>query len=632
MDRPEQPGHDPFAHSSGTASQLEYPAMSNFASHALLRMLDGLLPRAIAEDSDALTLNRARMLVLIVVGAALFAVASAAFHWITDNETRGLFNLFCVPLALLVLVSLQYPGDSGSDSRAVPADPGRRVQRTLFIFLSLLLVAMTVGPFLSRHGFGVPVSLVIVPFLAASLGGLAVGLAWTAVTLSVLCVMAIGVSFDPARGLVAWNTVIVAGVVGIGGCLAEAARAQARKDAEASSLEASGLARSRDATEEELKASRELLGHAFRRMPALLALSELSTGRILDVNDCFERVSGWTLAEARGQTFSDLNAWVSPDDRGRMLDAAFTRGKAHDLEIALRTRSGSEIWLLLAVDILELNGQSVVLAQGVDITDRKRAEQALAQSRKLLEDRVVERSERLRASQLELRRQRQLASIGTLAAGVAHQINNPIASIMASAEYALLAAPESGDGGNAIRDDALRAVISEAARCGQIVKNVLRFARQQPTARWIEDLGPLVGRTAALCRDYVADHGGELRISLHDSRLPALVSPIEIEQVLVNLVRNAAEALEGGGVVSVGVYPRDALVEIAIDDDGRGIPRERLDHLFEPFYTTRVHQGGTGLGLSFAHGVVVDHGGVIRFESEPGKGTRIRIQLPLAPT
>jgi len=131
----------------------------------------------------------------------------------------------------------------------------------------------------------------------------------------------------------------------------------------------------------------------------------------------------------------------------------------------------------------------------------------------------------------------------------AHQINNPIASIMASAEYALLAAPESDDGGTAIRDEALRSVISEAARCGQIVRNVLRFARQQPTARWIEDLVPLVGRTATLCRDDVADHGGELQISLHDTRLPALVSPIEIEQVLVNLIRNAAEALEGSGIV-----------------------------------------------------------------------------------
>lgn len=602
--------------------------MSHFAPQSLLRKLDGLLPESIVERSNPETLNRARSLVLVVVGAAIFAGVSAAYHGLMGNPSRGLFNLLCAPLALLVFWPLH---GRASAPAAEANDPGRSLRLALFLFLSLLLVTMSVGPFLSREGFGVPVALAIVPFLAAALGGIAVGWAWTAVTLSVLCVMAIGVSADPEKGLVAWNTVIVAAVVGIGGCLAEQARARARRDAESSSLEACGLARSRDETEAELRASRELLAHAFRRMPALLTLSELSTGRILDVNECFERVSGWTLAEARGRTLADLNAWVSPGDRKRMLEAALAHDKAHDLEIAMRTRSGSEIWLLLAVDILEVKGQSLVLCQGVDITARKRAEQALARSRQLLEDRVVERSERLRASQLELRRQRQLASIGTLAAGVAHQINNPIASIMASAEYALLAAPECPEGGDAIRDEALRSVIAEAMRCGQIVKNVLRFARQQPTARWVEDLGPLVRRTAAICQGYVVDHGGLLRIDTTDGALSALVSPIEIEQVLVNLIRNAAEALDGEGVVRVGVYAREQWVEISIDDEGRGIPRERLDHLFEPFYTTRVHQGGTGLGLSFAHGVVVDHGGTIHVESEVGKGTRIRILLPASP-
>jgi PAS domain S-box-containing protein len=168
-------------------------------------------------------------------------------------------------------------------------------------------------------------------------------------------------------------------------------------------------------------------------MPAMLILSELATGRIVDVNECFERLSGWTLAEVRGRTLSELKAWGSVEDRQRLLTTMLDRGQTLDVEILMRTKSGGEIWLLAAADILEMNGSQLVLAQGVDITDRKRAEQALARSRQLLEDRVVERSERLRASQLELRRQRQLASIGTLAAGVAHQINNPIASIMASA-------------------------------------------------------------------------------------------------------------------------------------------------------------------------------------------------------
>lgn len=622
--------------------------MSLFASSALLGLPDRLLPKSIAQDADALTRNRGRMLVVVVAGAVLFALASAAFHWATDSAGRVLLNLVCAPLGLLVLASLHWPvrggggaaspvGDGPSHTNPSPGSSAaqiaavRRLHRSLFTFLGLLFGALCMGPFLSNQPFGVPVALTVVPFLGALIGGLAVGTAWTAVTLVALCAMAIGVSDDPERSLVAWNAVIVAGVVGIGGCLSEAARDRARREADASSREASGLARSRDETEAELKASRELLALAFRRTPAMLMLSELATGRIIDVNEFFERRSGWKLEEVRGRTLSDLNAWVSLDDRQRLVETILDRGRTQDVEITLRTRSGREIWLLAAADILELNGESHVLSQAIDITDRKRAEQALALSRQLLEDRVVERSERLRASQLALRRQRQLASIGTLAAGVAHQINNPIAAIMASAEYALLAAQDGGESADAIRDEALRSVISEAARCGQIVKNVLRFARQQPTARWVEDLVPLVHRTAALCRSYVAEHGGELRIDALEDALPALISPIEIEQVLVNLLRNAAEALDGRGGVRIGVRRRDRRIEISIDDEGRGIARERLEHLFEPFYTTRIQQGGTGLGLSFAHGVIVDHGGEIHVESEVGKGTRFRILLPLAP-
>ncbi len=630
--------------------------MSLFASSDLLGLLDRLLPKSIAQDADALTRNRGRMLVVVVAGAVLFAVASAAFHRATDGVERALFNLACAPLGLLVLASLHAPvpgggapaslvGEfpshavSGPGSSAAQAVAVRRLRRSLFAFLGLLFSALSLGPFLSHHPFGVPVALTVVPFLGALIGGLAVGMAWTAVTVVALCLMAIGVSDDPTRSLVAWNAVIVAGVVGIGGCLSEAARDRARREADASSREASGLARSREETEAELEESRELLALAFRRTPAMLMpmlmlmlmLSELTTGRIIDVNEFFERRSGWTLEEVRGRTLSELNAWVSIEDRQRLIDSILHRGGTQEVELVMRTRTGREIWLLGAADILESNGRTHVLSQAIDITDRKRAEQALALSRQMLEDRVVERSERLRASQIALRRLRQLASIGTLAAGLAHQINNPIAAIMASAEYALLAAQDGDESADAIRDGALRSVISEAARCGQIVKNVLRFARQQPTARWVEDLGPLVRRTATICRSYVVEHGGELRIDALEETLPALISPIEIEQVLVNLIRNAAEALDGRGGVRIGVHRRDRRIEIAIDDEGCGISRERLDHLFEPFYTTRVQPGGTGLGLSFAHGVIVDHGGEIHVESEVGKGTRFRILLPLAP-
>ncbi|MBY0401266.1 PAS domain S-box protein [Myxococcota bacterium] len=607
--------------------------MSLFASPMLVALVDSLLPKWLARDDDPLTRGRARLIAATVLAAMVFAILSGTFHALTDTRQRALFNFACVPLGAFVLTVPHWIGRRARRraERGIATRPPE-LRTMLDVFLGCLLGAMLIGPLLSANAFNVPVAIATLPFLAATLGGLRAGFLWTAIVLTTIGVMTASVWNDPAKGLVGWNALVVAFVVGVGGCIAEAARDQARRAADASSREASGLARSRDEAQAELQASRELLALAFRRMPAMLILSDLATGRIVDANECFERISGWKLAEVRGRTLSELDAWVSPEDRGRLAAAVISDGKPQDVEIAMRTRSGHEVNLLAAADILEMNGRTHVLAQAIDITDRKRAEQALASSRQLLEERVVEGDEQLRASQRQLRDQRQLASIGTLAAGIAHQINNPIASIMASAEYALVAASDAELDGTAVREEALRAVVAEATRCGQIVKNVLRFARQQPTARWVECVGPVVMRAVTICRDYVGECGGELRVELDDGRRSARMSPIEIEQVLVNLIRNAAESLDARGVVSVRTAHRAGRIEIAIDDDGRGMSKEQLERVFEPFYTTRVQQGGTGLGLAFAHGVVVDHGGEIRIESEPGKGTHVRILLPVAPT
>lgn len=589
-----------------------------------------MVPNWIIAQGDDLTLQRARLFVVTLAGTGALALVSGLFHLFFDTPARGIFNIACAPLALLVL--LLFHAEAGRGQRraqaGLPARPNLRP--ALDLLLAILVVATSLGSALSKNGFHIPVAIVVVPFLAATLGGHRAGMLWTTFMLSVIGAMTTALWGDPVRSLVGANAWLVAGVVGIGGCFVEGAREHAQRAAESAILDKARLARERDDQEAELRSSRELLALAFRRTPAMLILSELATRRIVDVNACFERLSGWTLAEAEGRTLTELDAWISPEDPARLVEAMVSGSRTRDVEIRMRTKSGRELWLLAAADIIDMNGVRHILAQAVDITDRKRAEQALAASRKRLEERVVEGSERLQAA--ELARQRQLTSIGILAAGIAHQINNPIASIMASAEYALLTGPESPERGDDIRTAALRTAIGEAARCGQIVKNVLRFARQQPTARWVEDLVPVVLRAATLCRGHVADQGGELELGSSPERIPVLMSPIEIEQVLVHLVRNGAEALVDGGLVRVAIERRGELAVVSIDDEGRGMPPEQAAHLFEPFYTTRVQQGGTGLGLAFDHGVIRDHGGEIKVESELGKGTRIRILLPLAMT
>jgi len=424
-----------------------------------------------------------------------------------------------------------------------------------------------------------------------------------------------------------WQTAMLSTALGLGAALFERVRAKTRHEARDSLERRDRDHRDEDRATAEGETIQELFTAVFSQAPAVLLLSDFESGQIQDVNESFERLLGWSLEEAQGRTFTELNGWSSPNDRDLLSERLLRDGLSKDVEIPFRNRSGDTLWLLVTASRIEIQGRSHLLAQGIDITQRKRAERALEETQRQLEERVSRRTEQLRESRMELRRQHQLATLGTLAAGIAHQINNPIASIKAAAEYALLASDATDS--SLVRTQALRTAISEAERCGRIVQNVLRFSRREPTAKWAEDLNEIVQRAATLTRPYVEGAGGSLALRVQAAPLPARISPIEIEQAIVHLLRNAAEALEGGGRIQLSTRRREDVAEIEIVDDGRGIPPEDRERVLQPFYTTRLALGGTGLGLPFVHDVIREHGGELQIESTSEKGTRIRVQLPL---
>jgi signal transduction histidine kinase len=225
---------------------------------------------------------------------------------------------------------------------------------------------------------------------------------------------------------------------------------------------------------------------------------------------------------------------------------------------------------------------------------------------------------------------------------------------VAASEFALTEEP--GPDEEATLRSALQTALEEARRCGRIVKSVLQFARDEPTQKWVEDLSPTVRRAAELARSYVEGRGGRLEIDVFGSPLAVLMSPIDIEQVVLNLVRNAAESRSEGATVRVttsvwgdasvsthsthsthSTEKADSLdgpnyAELTVTDDGEGIEDLARSKVFDPFYTTRLEDGGSGLGLSVVHGVVGDHGGKVEIEQFARGGTRFRILLPLART
>ncbi|MCE9545858.1 MAG: HAMP domain-containing histidine kinase [Planctomycetia bacterium] len=230
-------------------------------------------------------------------------------------------------------------------------------------------------------------------------------------------------------------------------------------------------------------------------------------------------------------------------------------------------------------------------------------------------------------------RSEQLASVGFLAAGVAHEINNPLASIAMCAE-SLERQHAAGTLGDADPSESVRTYLQmiqqEAFRCKEITEKLLDFSRLGESRRTNTDLRELVQAVI----DMVAHLGkyNDKKVVLRPSKsVIAPVNPQELKQVLLNLIVNGLDSLDPGGAVTVELGIREGMAEIMVVDDGCGMTKEVLEHLFEPFYTRRRSGQGTGLGLSIAFRIVADHGGQMKAESEgPGCGSRLRVTLPLA--
>ena len=239
------------------------------------------------------------------------------------------------------------------------------------------------------------------------------------------------------------------------------------------------------------------------------------------------------------------------------------------------------------------------------------------------------REQALRSAQAQLIQSEKMAAFGQLGAGIAHEIKNPLAGVLGLVQLTSRAMPAEDP-----TKAALATIEKETKRCRSIIDNLLRFARPEKVAREPVALSSVVADAVALTRHTMGTHGIELRIDVPETLPKVHASANQIQQVLMNLVMNAEQALEsrGHGVVTIAATNgADNFVEIRVADDGPGIPKGALERIFEPFFTTKPAGKGTGLGLSVSFGIVRDHGGTIRVESEPGGGATFVIRLPIRP-
>jgi len=249
--------------------------------------------------------------------------------------------------------------------------------------------------------------------------------------------------------------------------------------------------------------------------------------------------------------------------------------------------------------------------------------------------RLVATVERLKTTQAQLLQAEKLSAIGQLVAGVAHELNNPLTSVIG---YAQLLQEELRDGvvdGPEAADQLahdLRRIAEESERAARIVRNLLAFARRQSAARAEQDIADVLNRVLALRAYEFRLNAIELRTDFEPGLPPVLGDGGQLQQALLNLILNAEQAMRSRPVrrIEVGArrVPNAGAIELFITDTGHGIPDENVRRIFDPFFTTREVGEGTGLGLSICYGIVRDHGGAISVESRVGQGTTFRLLLP----
>ena len=268
----------------------------------------------------------------------------------------------------------------------------------------------------------------------------------------------------------------------------------------------------------------------------------------------------------------------------------------------------------------------------------KNSRQELQEWGLTLERKVEQRTRELRIAEAESTRSEKLASVGLLAAGIAHELNNPLTGVLTFSHLLRKKMPE----GSQDAED-LDLVIRETKRCAAIIRRLLDFAREKPPEKKFADLNQIIENTERIIQKPAFLRDVKISLDL-DSELPPIWLDADlIEQVIMNLLVNAQHAVEHDGDIKVqtrrvlksanteagrGPIP---MVEITVIDTGCGIPEENLKRIFDPFFTSKEVGKGTGLGLSVSHGIVSAHGGSIEVESRVGLGSAFRVYLPVDP-
>jgi PAS domain S-box-containing protein len=347
---------------------------------------------------------------------------------------------------------------------------------------------------------------------------------------------------------------------------------------------------------EETRLAAERYRLLFDNNPVPMWVYDIGTLRYLAVNDAAINTYGYTREEFLAMSIRDARP---VEDRDALADRIRTlpRGYYQTGTWRHRKKDGTVFPVEITSHSIAFDGHDARLVLITDITERQRAEEALRKSEKL-------------------------AAIGQLISGVAHELNNPLSSILILVETLLqdVRPPEDTEALTTIRD--------QARRSRTIVRDLLSSARGGPMRRQMTNVADLLQRTARGLAPQVEELGGGLQVTIEGALPEVSMDPTAIAQVITNLVVNAAQAAKEGGRVSLTGRTASNRIEIVVEDNGPGIAPDDIARLFEPFFTTKPPGAGTGLGLAVSRGIVEVHQGTLMAENIARGGARFTLTLP----
>ncbi|WP_020587491.1 PAS domain-containing hybrid sensor histidine kinase/response regulator [Desulfobacter curvatus] len=350
-----------------------------------------------------------------------------------------------------------------------------------------------------------------------------------------------------------------------------------------------------------------------------IILHDVETGKIMDVNQTMLDMYGYAHHEVLEFNVGDISYSIDPytqEEAVKKLKKSIDEGPQL-FEWKARHKSGNCFWVEVAFRNTEIGGKGRVLAVVRDISERVQYEK----EQKKLENQLVQ------AQKME--------AIGTLAGGIAHDFNNILFPIMGHSEMLLEDLPKDDPARSRVRQ-----IHSGAIRAKELIQQILTFSRQEETEMRLMKIQPVLKETMKMLRSTIPTTI-EIQEKIDPGCGPVIADPIQIQQIIINLITNAYHAMENsGGTLSVGLKETNTSEHsphlapgryacLIVSDTGTGIPKEIKESIFDPFFTTKKNGKGTGLGLSVVHGIVAKMKGDIHINSQPGEGSEFKIYFPV---